>query len=192
MSIRQAERLKLLQLCLPDDLISPVGCAYVIEMKNFKMIDYDHLQGDRSCNGNLSDVEGGYEAHWTFGSPDGTATEAPFLTGRRFALLWDGIAASLGGDGVFGRCLVTDPTRLVDPASHHVITTTQVRDGRVLHRTFMVPTGESDPAFLAWLDALGMPGSMDRGGPATAGRNRVFTVQAGQARAASRRDTVPA
>lgn len=127
------------------------------------MIDYDHVQGSFPCNGNLSDVDGGFEAHWTYEGRGGTVTEARALTDREFALLWGGIAASVSGDGVFGRCLVTDPNHLVDPASHHVITATQVRDGRLQHRTFMVPSSEADPVFVAWLDNLAVPGGARRG-----------------------------
>lgn len=122
------------------------------------MIDYDHLQGGSPCNANLSDMEGGFEAHWTFGDNGETVTQARALTDEGFALLWDGIAASVSGDGVFGRCLVADPTRLIDPDHHHVITTTQVQDGQVRHRTFMVPVGETDLAFTTWLEALAVPG----------------------------------
>lgn len=156
------------------------------------MIDYDRSHGASSCNGNLSDVGGGCEAHWTLARPDGILTRTPPLTGEEFALLWDGVAAPVGGGGIFGKFLVTDPTRLVDPASYHVITATQVRDGLLLHRTFMVPAGESDPAVLSWLDALGVPGDVDPGGLAPAGGSHAVKAQAGQARGASRRDTVPA
>lgn len=156
------------------------------------MIDYDRSHGTFSCNGNLSDVGGGFEAHWTLARPDGVSTRTPSLTGEGFALLWDGVAAPVGGGGILGRFLVTDPTRLVDPASHHVITATQVWDGQLLHRTFMVPAGESDPAFLSWLDALEVPGDVNPGGLAPAGGSNAVRAQAGQARAAGRRDTVPA
>jgi len=56
-------------------------------MENYKMIDYDHVQGGYPCNGNLSDVEGGFEAHWTFEGRDGTMTERRPLTPEGFALL---------------------------------------------------------------------------------------------------------
>ena len=69
------------------------------------MIDCDHLQGGFPCNSNLSDVDGGFEAHWTFEGRGGTATEARLFTDEKFALLWDSIAASVSGGGVFGRCL---------------------------------------------------------------------------------------
>lgn len=158
-------------------------------MENYKMIDYDHIQGDHPCNGNLSDVEGGFEAHWTFEGREGTMTEMRPLTHEGFALLWDGIAASISGGGVFGRCLVTDPTRLIDPDLHHVITTTQVQDGWVRHWTFMVPASEADPAFVAWLDALMVPGGARRG---TCMPERAGTGVAGQANAAAQRDRISA
>lgn len=146
-------------------------------MANYKMIDYDHHQGGSQCNGNLSDVEGRFEAHWTFDDDrGGTVTETHALAGERFALLWNGIAASVMGNRVFGKCLVADPTRLVDPDLYHVITTTQVRGGQLQHRTFMVPADETDPAFLAWLDALAVPGAVGRGDPVPAGTERAATA----------------
>ena len=155
------------------------------------MIDYDHLQSGFRCNGNLSDVDGRFEAHWTFEGRGGTATEARPLTGEEFALLWDGVAASVSGGGVFGRCLVADPTRLIDPDLHHVVVTTQVQDGRLQHRTFMVPSSEADPAFLAWLDALAVAGRAGCGSSTSA---RVGQVDAGAERmeSAAQRDSVPA
>jgi len=103
-------------------------------------------------------MEGGFEAHWIFEGRGETVTEVRPLTQADFALLWDGVAASVGGDAVFGKCLVADPTRLVDPGLYHVITTTQVWEGRLQRRTFMVPTGEMGPMFAAWLNELVVPG----------------------------------
>ena len=118
---------------------------------------------------NLSDVEGRIEAHWTFDDDrGGTVTEAHALAGERFALLWNSIAASVMGNRVFGKCLVADPTRLVDPDLYHVITTTQVQGGQLQHRTFMVPADEMDPAFRAWLDAFAVPKAAGRGDPVPA------------------------
>lgn len=99
-------------------------------------------------------MEGGFEAHWIFEGRGEIVTEVRPLTQADFALLWDGVAASVGGDGVFGKYLVADPTRLVDPGLYHVITTTQVWEGRLQRRTFMVPTGEMDPMFAAWLNEV--------------------------------------
>lgn len=153
------------------------------------MIDYDHVQGGFPCNGNLSDVGGGFEAHWTFEGRGGTMTEERRVTREGFALLWDGIAASASRGGVFWRCLVTDPTRLIDPDLHHVITTTQVQDGRLRHRTFMVPSGDADPAFAAWLGALAVPGGARRGASLSE-RADHDTSEAEDARTAAQRDEV--
>ena len=78
-------------------------------------------------------------------------------------MLWDGIAASLRGGGIFRACLVTDPARLIDPALYHAITTVQVRDGRMQYWTFMVPFGKADPVFTAWLETRAVPGSARAG-----------------------------
>ena len=110
------------------------------------------------CNAVLSDMDGRIEAGWIFDRNDETVTEEHALSKEVFGMLWDGIAASLREGGIFRACLVTDPTRLIDPALYHVITTVQVRDGRVQYWTFMVPSGEADPVFTAWLEALAVPG----------------------------------
>ena len=128
-------------------------------MENYKAIDYDHLQGGLPCSAVLSDMDGKIEAGWTFDRNDETVTEEHALTDEAFGMLWNGIAASLSGEGIFRACLVTDPARLIDPALYHVITTVQVQDGRVRYWTFMVPSGEVDPVFTAWLEALAVPGS---------------------------------
>lgn len=165
-----------MQLCLPNGLPWTVVHAHVAVMANYKMIDYDHHQGGSPCNGNLSDVEGRFEAHWIFDDDrGGTVMETRSLTGEKFALLWNSVAASVMGNHVFGKCLVTDPTRLVDPDLYHIITTTQVQDSQLQHRTFMVPADERDPAFLAWLDALAVPGAVRRGDPALARTERAVT-----------------
>jgi len=71
----------------------------------------------------------------------------------------------------------------------HVITATQVQDGGVWHRTFMVPANEADPAFVAWLDALVVPGGARRGASMP---ERAGAGVAGQANAAAHRDKVSA
>ena len=126
-------------------------------MEPFKIIDYDRSRGGHVCNAVLSDRGGGAEASWTHGRHDAVVAEARPLTGEAFGRLWDGIAASVRDGGAFGRHLVADPTRPVVPAAHHVISTVHAQGGRVRHRTFMVPVGEADPAFAAWLEALGVP-----------------------------------
>lgn len=131
-------------------------------MEKYKAIDYDHQQDSFFCNAMLSNMTGPFEAHWTFDRDGEMRTDVRALTGEEFGLLWDGIAASLGTGGVFGRCLVDDPTRLIDPAAHHVIATLQVNGSVVQHRTYMVPSDEADPAFMAWLAALAAPGATPR------------------------------
>lgn len=103
-------------------------------------------------------MDGRIEAGWTFDRNDETVTEEHALSDEAFGMLWDGIAASLREGGFFRACLFTDPARLIDPALYHVITTVQVQDGRVLYWTFMVPSGEVDPVFTAWLEALAVSG----------------------------------
>lgn len=182
-----------MQLCLPNGLPWALVHAHVAAMANYKMIDYGHQQGGSPCNGNLSDVEGVFEAYWTFDDDrGGTVTEACALASERFALLRDSIAVSVMGNRVFGKRLVTDPTRLVDADLYHVITTTQVQGSRTRHRTFMVPADEMDPSFLAWLDALAVPGAVGRGDPVPAGTEQAATTaQAGHVGAKSRHGAAP-
>ena len=126
-------------------------------MENFKAIDYARRQGDLTCNGILSDTDGALDALWTFDREGQLVTDEHLLTGGAFALLWDGIAASVSTGGVFGRCLVTDPTRLIDPDLYHVISTMETQGGWAKHSTFMVPAGEAEPVFAAWLESLAVP-----------------------------------
>ena len=65
-----------------------------------------------------------------------------------FMLLRDGIAVSLDARGVFWDHLVADPTRLIDPAAHHLTATVQAGKGQAQHRTFMVPATQTDRAFI--------------------------------------------
>lgn len=153
------------------------------------MIDYDHQQDGSLCNGNLSIIKGKAEAHWTFDGRSGAMMEERLLTVECFALLWDGIAASVRKGGVFGMSLVTDPTRLADAGLCHVVTTTQVQDGLLQHRTFMVPTAQTDPAFLAWLELL-VPSEM-RNGPLMPVQGK-HAALAEHAQPAAWRDLVPA
>ena len=108
-------------------------------MENYKMIDYDRQQDGFPCNGSLSATASEAEARWTFDNYDGTVTEQHPLAPERFALLWDSVAASVRENGIFGACIVADPTRLIDPDRYHVITTTLVQDGWLQHRMFLVP-----------------------------------------------------
>ena len=156
-SIPQAERLELLQLCLRYGLTWGIGCAHVAVMEDYKAIDYARRQGGLTCNGILSDMGGAFDALWTFDREGQLVTDERPLTDEAFALLWDGIAASVSAGGVFWRCLVTDPTRLMDPDLYHVISTVQAQGGWAKHRTFMVPAGEAEPAFLAWFESLAVP-----------------------------------
>lgn len=126
-------------------------------MEPFKIIDYDRSRSGWVCNAVLSDRGGEAEANWTHGRHGAVVAEARPLAGGAFGRLWDGIAASVRDGGVFGRHLVTDPTHTLCPAAHHVIATVHARGDRVRHRTFMVPLREADPAFAAWLGALGVP-----------------------------------
>ena len=79
------------------------------------------------------------------------------VTEAVFATLWDGIAASLKNGGVFWRCLMTDPCRLINPEAGHMIVATSEPIGQVRYLTFVVPIDEADPEFAAWLQALGVP-----------------------------------
>ena len=126
-------------------------------MENFKAIDYARRQDSLTCNGILSDMGGTLDALWTFDREGQLVTDEHPLTEQAFALLWDGIAASVSAGGVFWKCLVTDPTRSIDPDLYHVISTVQVQGGWAKHCTFMVPVDEAEPAFLAWLASLAVP-----------------------------------
>ena len=133
-------------------------------MENYKMIDYDHSNNGLMCNGNLSNIEGPFEAHWTFDQEGQLATATRYLTTEAFGLLWDGVTASVSAGGVFWKHQATDPTRLIDPDLHHVIAVLQAQDGWMRSRTFLVPSSEADPAFVTWLDALAAPGNTRYGG----------------------------
>ena len=155
------------------------------------MIDYDHSQGGLTSNGNLSNMDGPFEAHWTFDQQGQLVTAQCDLTAGAFALLWDGIAASVGAGGVFWKCLATDPTRLTDPTLYHVVTILKVQDGRAHSRTFLVPSGEADPVFVAWLDILAAPGGV-RCGDIMPFRKERVAADVGRSKLASERGKVPA
>ena len=138
------------------------------------MIDYDHSPDGLTRNAVVTDKGGTVEALWSFDRHGGLATEVHGIADAAFGLLWDGIAASLIRGGVFGRCLVTNPTRLIDPAGHHVIAAVQVRDGWMQHRTFMVPAGEADLAFVAWLAVLTATGWPEPAEPDGAAKELTF------------------
>ena len=123
-------------------------------MEQYQLIDYDHAPGDWTCNAVVTAERGGVEAVWTVDRHGQFTTEAYLVANDVFALLWKMIAASLDMGGVFRTCLVIDPTRLIDPATHHVIATVEVEHGQSQHRMFMVPADEVDPTFLAWLSLL--------------------------------------
>ena len=76
------------------------------------------------------------------------------LSPKTPSLLWTVIVTSLDMGDVFRTCLVNDPTRLIYPATHHVIATVEVEHGQSQHRTFMVPADEVDSTFLEWLSLL--------------------------------------
>ena len=118
------------------------------------MIDYAHSPDGLTCNANVTEEGGKVEAIWTFDRHGELATDVHPVPDEAFRLLWDGIAASLNGGGVFWTCLVADPTRLIDPDAYHVVATVQVSDGRLQHRTFMVPVAHADLTFTTWLALL--------------------------------------
>ena len=128
-------------------------------MADFRFIDYEHGRDGASCNGVVSDLDGGPEAIWTFDAPggDGVRTLGRPLAEAAFAALWDGIEDSLARRGAFRRHLVAASTRPLDPEAGHLIVAARERDGRQRCSTFSVPADEADPEFAAWLDALAVP-----------------------------------
>ncbi len=132
-------------------------------MKDFKLIDYCYSRNGCPCNAVVYDMDGKVEANWTLDRDGEAMTEVHPVANEAFGLLWERIATSVSGGGVFWTHLVTDPTRLIDPAVHHVISAVNVRDGRLWHRTFMVPAGEADPVFTGWLEALAVLRGLRRG-----------------------------
>jgi len=155
-------------------------------MEDYKLIDYDHTRDDLPCNAVLSDMDGLVEAVWLFDHHDGSAMEQRPVIDLVFKQLWTGIADSVSAGGVFCMYLINDPTRIIDPAQYHVISSVQEASERVQHRTFMVPADESDPTFTAWLGVLMATTGLREGDRAGQGSIRNAHVPDGQASRRSR------
>ena len=138
-------------------LVAENDGVHLCSMEDCKLIDYDHTRDGSLCNGIMSDYDVRPEVIWTYDRHGRSVTRTEPVTEAAFATLWDGIAASLKNRGVFWRCLVTDPSCLIDPEAGHVIVATSGTNGHVRHLTFVIPADEADPEFTTWLRALGVP-----------------------------------
>jgi hypothetical protein len=119
------------------------------------IIDYAHgVQGVVLYHGTVSDLDGVPKSTWTYEDGGQKIRRDQPIDEEAFRFLWwDGIA----GNDVFQRHFATDMEAEVNPFTHHVIGIVFTRAGKPERCLFLVPAGETDPAFLRWLATLNVP-----------------------------------
>jgi hypothetical protein len=119
-----------------------------------RVISYGHFYDGSLINGSLSDLDGVPKASWTLGATvqDKVRREQP-LDPATFQEIWAGLTQL----EVFRRHQVRDPNRQVDPQADHVIWAAMGEGADQKRAMFAVPAGETDPAFLGWLEKLQVP-----------------------------------
>jgi hypothetical protein len=119
------------------------------------LIDYVHENGSIFFHGTVSDLDGAPKSTWTWEENGGTVTQEQPIDQGTFRFLWNGIANL----EVFRRSRIRDPDRKLDWVSYHVISIALQKATKLTRACFLVPAKESDPNFLAWLQALSVPAS---------------------------------
>jgi hypothetical protein len=109
---------------------------------------YSHLRDGVYSMALVADWSGTPVATWMAGPPSQVLTGTGPVDGETFRRLWNGIAA----EEVFARHKVRTAAGL-DPAGHH-IGAWSWDGGRDVRAEFLVPSGEADPQFARWLEAL--------------------------------------
>ncbi len=117
------------------------------------LIDYGHLRDGVLYHGTVSDLDGVVKATWTYELDGEKVTRDQPIDLARFASLWGGIANL----EVFQRNVIRSPDVPIDPTTHHVVGIVFKHEGQQGHYVYLIPAGEADPQFRAWLEALDVP-----------------------------------